>query len=128
MAEDLLSRRDLDFLLNEWLNVAKLTERPRYADHGAETFASILDVSEQVARRHFATHFKTGDAREPSFDGTTVTIIPRSAKRSRPSPPPAWSRPRSTRSRAASSCRTSSTARASCGSRPRTSPPRAFPC
>ncbi|WP_068400942.1 acyl-CoA dehydrogenase [Kribbia dieselivorans] len=76
MAEDLLSRRDLDFLLNEWLNVAKLTERPRYADHGAETFASILDVSEQVARRHFATHFKTGDAREPSFDGTTVTIIP----------------------------------------------------
>ncbi|QKW07855.1 acyl-CoA dehydrogenase [Streptomyces sp. NA04227] len=72
----LLSRRDLDFLLHEWLDVRALTERPRYAEHSRETFDAALDLSEQIATRHFAPHNKKADAEEPRFDGERVHIIP----------------------------------------------------
>ena len=76
MKSNLLSRRDLDFLLFEWLRVDELTKRERFAEHSRETFAGVLDLCEQVATRYFAPHNKKGDADEPSFDGTTVTLIP----------------------------------------------------
>jgi alkylation response protein AidB-like acyl-CoA dehydrogenase len=41
-----------------------------------ETFAGVLDLSEEIATRYFAPHNKLSDTHEPSFDGTTVTIIP----------------------------------------------------
>ncbi len=47
-------RQTLDFLLNEWLAVDTLTKRPRFADHSAETFASVLDTCERLARDKFA--------------------------------------------------------------------------
>jgi alkylation response protein AidB-like acyl-CoA dehydrogenase len=72
----LLSRRDLDFLLYEWLQVDELTKRPRFAEHTRETFDDVLDLSEQLATRFFAPHNKASDAQEPTFDGTTVTVIP----------------------------------------------------
>ncbi|TQF68557.1 acyl-CoA dehydrogenase [Rhodococcus spelaei] len=76
MRSTLLSRRDLDFLLYEWLDVEALTSSPRYQDHSRETFDGVLDLSEQLATRYFATHNKLSDAAEPTFDGTTVTIVP----------------------------------------------------
>ncbi|WP_059005725.1 acyl-CoA dehydrogenase [Streptomyces specialis] len=72
----LLSRRDLDFLLYEWLDVESLTGRPRFAEHGRETFDAVLDLSETIATRHFAPHNKKNDAQEPRFDGERVHIIP----------------------------------------------------
>jgi len=72
----LLSRRDLDFLLHEWLQVERLTERPRYAEHSRDTFDAVLDLAEQVATEHFAPHNKKNDEHEPTFDGETVTLIP----------------------------------------------------
>jgi alkylation response protein AidB-like acyl-CoA dehydrogenase len=72
----LLSRRDLDFLLYEWLQVDELTKRERFAEHSRETFDGVLDLCEQLATRYFAPHNKTGDANEPSFDGEKVTVIP----------------------------------------------------
>ena len=76
MKSDIMSRRDLDFLLFEWLRIEELTDRKRFADHSRETFAGVLDLCEQIATRYFAPHNKTSDAHEPSFDGTTVTVIP----------------------------------------------------
>ncbi len=76
MKSTILSRRDLDFLLYEWLRVEELTARPRFAEHSRETFDGVLDLCEQLAERYFAPHNKLSDAREPSFDGTTVTVIP----------------------------------------------------
>ena len=35
MTSNLLSRRDLDFLLFEWLGVDELVKRERFADHSA---------------------------------------------------------------------------------------------
>ena len=72
----LLSRRDLDFLLYEWLKVDELTSRKRFADHSRETFDGVLDLSEQLAERYFAPHNKKSDANEPTFDGQTVTMVP----------------------------------------------------
>jgi alkylation response protein AidB-like acyl-CoA dehydrogenase len=76
MKSTLLSRRDLHFLLFEWLRVDELTTRERFADHSGETFVAVLDLCEQLATRYFAPHNKKSDSNEPSFDGTTVTIIP----------------------------------------------------
>ena len=72
----LLSRRDLDFLLFEWLAVDELTKRERFAEHSRETFDAVLDLCEQLAQRYFAPHNKTSDANEPTFDGDKVTIVP----------------------------------------------------
>ncbi|WP_433791580.1 acyl-CoA dehydrogenase [Actinoplanes sp. CA-252034] len=70
------SRRDLDFLLYEWLDAEALTSRERFAEHSRETFDAFLDVSQQIAERDFAPHNRTGDLNEPTFDGEKVTIIP----------------------------------------------------
>ncbi|RZT85990.1 butyryl-CoA dehydrogenase [Pseudonocardia sediminis] len=70
----LLSRRDLDFLLYEWLDVESLTKRERFAEHGRDTFDAALDLATDVATEHFATHRKISDSAEPTFDGETVTI------------------------------------------------------
>ena len=71
-----MSRRDLDFLLFEWLGVDELTKRTRFAEHSRDTFSDVLDLFEELATRYFAPHNKKSDQNEPSFDGTTVTVIP----------------------------------------------------
>ncbi|MEV3903623.1 acyl-CoA dehydrogenase [Mycobacterium sp. NPDC050551] len=76
MKSVLLSRRDLDFLLYEWLRVEELTKRDRFAEHSRETFDGVLDLCEQLAERYFAPHNKKSDANEPTFDGQRVTLIP----------------------------------------------------
>ena len=73
---NLLSRRDLDFLLFEWLGVDELTKRERFADHSTETFSALLDLCEDLATRYFAPHNKKNDANEPTFDGEKVTLNP----------------------------------------------------
>ena len=76
MKSTLLSRRDLDFLLYEWLRVDELTKRTRFAEHSRETFDGVLELCEELATRYFAPHNKKSDAHEPSFDGSKVTVIP----------------------------------------------------
>ena len=77
MPVPVLSRRDLDFLLYDWLDVVSLTDRPYFAEHSRETFDGILDLSADLAAKHFATHNKKSDATEPRIgeDGR-VEIIP----------------------------------------------------
>jgi alkylation response protein AidB-like acyl-CoA dehydrogenase len=76
MQSKILSRRDLDFLLYEWLEVENLTRHPRYADHSRETFDAALATCERIATDLFAPHNKKNDQNEPHFDGETVHIIP----------------------------------------------------
>ena len=72
----LLSRRDLRFLLHEWLDVESLCERPRYAGHSRETFDEILSLAERIATDRFAPHNRAADAAEPHIgpDGDVVLI------------------------------------------------------
>ncbi|KIF82548.1 acyl-CoA dehydrogenase [Noviherbaspirillum autotrophicum] len=76
MQSKIISRRDLDFLLYEWLNAEALTKRERYADHTRETFNAAMNTCEQIATELFAPHNKKNDQQEPHFDGETVHIIP----------------------------------------------------
>ena len=69
----LIPRRELDFLLHDWLRIGDL---PAVAEHGRETVDAILDLSEQVAAEHFLPHYKEADAREPRLDSDGVHILP----------------------------------------------------
>ena len=76
MPELICSRRDVAFLLYEWLGVERLTQRDRYAEHSRETFDAALDTAEQIATDLFATHNRKSDLNEPTFDGERVRLIP----------------------------------------------------
>ncbi len=67
-------RETLDFLLNDWLRVASLLDRPRFADHSGETFAQVLDTCERIAREKFAPFNRLIDTQEPHFDGEKVHL------------------------------------------------------
>ena len=67
-------RATLDFLLYDWLGCDRLCERERFADHSRETFGSVLDMSEKMARDKFAPFNRLTDVEEPTFDGERVTL------------------------------------------------------
>ena len=75
MAE-FLSRRDVDFLLYEWLDVVELTKRDHFAEHSRDTFDAVIDLSADIATKCFAPHNKKGDQNGPSVgaDGKVVLI------------------------------------------------------
>jgi alkylation response protein AidB-like acyl-CoA dehydrogenase len=67
-------RRTVDFLLHDWLGVASLRERARFADHSRETFDSVLDTCERIAREKYAPFNRIADTEEPWFDGEKVHL------------------------------------------------------
>ncbi len=67
-------RAILDFLLHRWLKVETLCERPRFADHNAETFGAVLDTAEKIAKEKFAPFNRLVDLQEPHFDGEKVVL------------------------------------------------------
>ena len=72
-------RTTVDFLLHDWLNVASLTTRPRFADHSADTFTQVLDTCEKIARDKFAPFNRLVDTEEPRVDGEKV-ILPQATQ------------------------------------------------
>lgn len=73
---NILSARDVEFLLFEWLATQELTTRAPFAQHSRDTFEAVLDLAEQLASERFAPHARANDLHEPTFDGTSVTLIP----------------------------------------------------
>ncbi len=67
-------RATLDFLLDDWLQVSRLTERERFADHSADTFAAVLDTCERIARDKYAPFNRLVDTEEPHLDGEKVVL------------------------------------------------------
>ncbi|MGQ0844602.1 MAG: acyl-CoA dehydrogenase [Sporichthyaceae bacterium] len=72
----LLSRRDLDFLLYDWLDVEALTGRERFAEHSRETFDAVLEVCAQIAAERFAPHSRAADLAEPAIVDGVVRLHP----------------------------------------------------
>lgn len=72
----ILSRRDLDFLLFEWLGIGDLLDRPRFHAHSTETISDTLTLAQKLAETHFAPYNALVDRQEPSFDGTKVEVVP----------------------------------------------------
>ncbi len=58
-------RSTLDFLLHDWLRVAELNRRARFADHSRETIDAVLDTCERIAREKYAPFNRTVDTQEP---------------------------------------------------------------
>lgn len=71
-----LSRRDVDFLLFDWLGAAELTERERYAEHSRETFDAVLDLSERIATERFAPINRLLDSNEPFVGEDGKVVLP----------------------------------------------------
>ena len=67
-------RQTADFLLYDWLDVESLQKRERFADHSRETFASVMDTCERLARDKFAPFNRQADTEEPRFDGERVHL------------------------------------------------------
>jgi alkylation response protein AidB-like acyl-CoA dehydrogenase len=76
METSVLSRRDLDFILYEWLDVESLCSRERFSDHSRETFDAAIDTAERIAKDLFLPHRGQSDRHEPRFDGERVQLIP----------------------------------------------------
>src|SRR5581483_7406377 len=70
------ARRDLSFLLYEWLGVERLSERSRYEGFTREQYDDVLELSERVASERFAPHNRLSDEHEPRFDDGRVELIP----------------------------------------------------
>ena len=73
---ELISRRDLDFLLHEFLKVEQLADYPRYRGQDRASFDSVIDAAATLAEEQFLPHAAKSDAQEPHFDGERVHIIP----------------------------------------------------
>ncbi|TRW80984.1 acyl-CoA dehydrogenase [Mycolicibacterium sp. 018/SC-01/001] len=71
-----LSRRNIDFLLHEWLDVTTLTKRDRFAEHSRDTFDAIVDLSNDIAAKRFAPLLQDGDRTEPTVgpDGKVILV------------------------------------------------------
>ena len=69
-----MTRALIDYLLYDWLDVESLSARERFADHGRETFGSVLDTCERIAAEKFAPFNRLADTQEPHFDGKRVTL------------------------------------------------------
>ena len=73
-------RPTLDFLLNDWLAVESLNQRPRFAEHSRETFDAVLDTCERIAREKYAPFNRTVDVEEPravpDADGSLRVVLP----------------------------------------------------
>ena len=67
-------RQTLEFLLNDWLKVADLSARERFAEHSGETYGAVLDLAEKLARAKFAPFNRQSDTEEPHFDGERVHL------------------------------------------------------
>jgi alkylation response protein AidB-like acyl-CoA dehydrogenase len=72
----LLCRRDLEFMLYEWLDVESLTATPRFAEHSRETFDAVLDTYERIAVDLFEPHYQKSDREEPQFVDGQARLIP----------------------------------------------------
>ncbi|MBD0860832.1 acyl-CoA dehydrogenase [Gordonia sp. zg691] len=71
-----MSRRDLEFLLYEWLDVESLTSRERYSAHSRETFDAVIELSADIAMKCFAPANKIGDQNEPYVGDDGKVVLP----------------------------------------------------
>lgn len=72
----LINRRDLAFLLYEFLDLEALAGRPRHAGQDRAVWDAVIDAAETLATDQFAPHAAKADEHEPTFDGERVHLIP----------------------------------------------------
>ncbi|HEY0942012.1 MAG TPA: acyl-CoA dehydrogenase [Steroidobacter sp.] len=77
MTSNIINRRDLDFMLAEWLDVAPLFDHEPYQGHSSDTVTAVLDLAEQIATQRFLPHYRAADLNEPHLlEGGEVRVLP----------------------------------------------------
>ena len=76
MAAPILSDRELEFLLYEFLKIDEITQRERYQDHDKDTFNATVGTAKAIAEKYFLPIRQKVDSNEPRFDGEKVHLIP----------------------------------------------------
>ncbi len=74
MANKLIDRRNMDFVLNEMLHVETLTQKEKFEDHSPETFKMALDAAYQLATEVIWPTYQEFDREGVSLDGKNVTV------------------------------------------------------
>ncbi len=72
----LIPRREIDFILHDWLRLDEILSLPDFGDHGVETIAQLMDLSERLAIDQFLPHYREADVHEPRLEGGIVLILP----------------------------------------------------
>ncbi len=72
----IINRRDLSFVLYEWLKVNELTSWERYDHLDQDTFDAVLDTAHTIAREQFETCAHKLDENEPQLKDGRVELIP----------------------------------------------------
>jgi alkylation response protein AidB-like acyl-CoA dehydrogenase len=77
MTSNIINRRDLDFMLAEWLGVASLFEHAPYQEHSDDNVMAVLDLAEQIATQRFLPHYRAADLNEPRLlENGEVRVLP----------------------------------------------------
>lgn len=72
----LVSERELNFLLHEFLDTKELLRRDIYAEHGTDVFDAMLEAARRLAIDAFAPHEAKGDQNQPEFRDGQARVIP----------------------------------------------------
>jgi len=75
----LIRRREIDFLLKEYLQLDELFKTVRFANHDAETVEGLLDTAYAIAENEFLPFAAKADKHEPQFLDGRVQLIPETA-------------------------------------------------
>ena len=69
-------RRELDFVLYDWLSAEKLSALPAFDGQERGDWDAYLDLSGTIARNEFLPCYKAGDRHEPTLVEGRVRILP----------------------------------------------------
>ncbi|WP_156678143.1 acyl-CoA dehydrogenase [Sphingomonas profundi] len=71
-----INRRDLDFLLFDWLCLNDVLAYPRFEGHSVDDVAAMLTVAQDLAETEIAPHLRDSDSIEPRFerDGRVIVL------------------------------------------------------
>nr|WP_028115593.1 acyl-CoA dehydrogenase [Ferrimonas senticii] len=72
---EFISRRELQFILDDLLEVEQLTKLAPFSDHDGTTFNEVIDSAMRIASDHFANHYKLADEQEPTHNDGQVTTL-----------------------------------------------------
>jgi len=72
----IVDRRNLSFVLHEWLDVGQLFAYERFAAHDREIVDATLDLAESMAEGRFLPLAAVADAQEPAFVDGRVRMLP----------------------------------------------------
>lgn len=72
---DFVNRRDLRFLLCDWLDIEALFSRDRFAAYTLETMEAALDLAERLGTDLLLPSLRSGDSDEPRIDEKQNVVV-----------------------------------------------------